>query len=97
MRLRPISEEQQRILVAAAEGRLSFEQSSYRYKIDREDPPDRKEREKLQKRGLLSRPSPSNPEILTERGREAIEFAPVSEEKSAEALSLPLSSDEEGR
>jgi len=89
MKLRPISEEQQRILLAAAEGRLSFETPSFRYKIEDEAPPDRKEREKLQKRGLLSRPGPSNPEILTAKGREALAYAPVEEDGLApEVLTL---------
>jgi len=42
----------------------------------------------LQKRGLLSRPGPSNPQILTERGREALAWAPVGREKAPEALTL---------
>jgi hypothetical protein len=51
----------------------------FRYEIEGDDPPDRRERERLQKRGLMSRPS-ENTEILTERGREALESAPVEDD-----------------
>ena len=79
--MKAISEEQLRILVAAADRRLSFFMPEYRYKIKGEDPPDRRERERLQKRGLLSRPS-SGGQILTERGRLALETAPVTADGS---------------
>jgi hypothetical protein len=74
--VKAVTHEQLRILVAAAEGRLRFVSASYRYKIDGEDPPDRRERERLQKRGLLSRRSPGRA-VLTERGREALATAPM--------------------
>ncbi len=74
--MKAITEEQLRILVAAAEGRLTFRTPSFRYEIAGEEPPNRRERERLQKRGLLSRPS-SNLPILTERGREALATAPI--------------------
>jgi hypothetical protein len=94
VQLRPISPEQLRILVAAAESRLTFEMSAYRYSIEGEASPDRKEREKLQKRGLLSRPSGNEP-VLTERGREALAHAPVvKSQPRSEQLSIAPSTQE---
>lgn len=72
--VKAITEEQRRILIAASEGRLSYSARRNRYGIDGERPPDRREREKLQKRGLLTRPSSGKP-IFTERGLRALEAA----------------------
>lgn len=74
--MKAISAEQLRILVAAAEGRLSLNARSFRYEIEGEDPPNRWERQKLQKRGLLGRPSRGG-RILTEQGKEALVSAPL--------------------
>jgi hypothetical protein len=84
----PLSEEQLRILVAGAEGRLCFSVIRGRYSIDGEDPPDRKEREKLQKRGLLSRPS-AGERVVTERGVEALLNASVAQAEP-EQVGLPI-------
>lgn len=77
---RSISSEQLRILLAAAEGRLSFDMDSFRYAIEGDDPPDRRERERLQKRGLISRPNERS-EILTAKGKDALAHAPISDDE----------------
>jgi len=73
-----LTSEQWRILVAAAEGRLRIDPDTARYKIDGEDPPDRRERERLQKRGLLTR-ARSNEPMFTQKGLDALRSAPVIE------------------
>ena len=88
MKLRSITREQKRILTAAAEGRLGFNLRG-RYFIDGEDPPDRRERERLQKRGLLTRPS-RNWNVLTERGIDAFLNAPVSDAPPSKPEQLAL-------
>lgn len=76
--MKPLTSEQLRILVAAAEGRLRIDPDTARYKIDGGDPPDRRERERLQKRGLLTRARRNEP-MFTQKGLDALANAPVSD------------------
>lgn len=89
--MKPLSSEQKRILVAAADGRLSFDNRTYRYRIEGGDPPNRREREKLQKRGLLTRPGNGNA-MFTEKGLVALTDAPVTDSPppDPEQIALPL-------
>lgn len=73
--MKRLSDEQFRILKAAADGRLKLNEH-FSYIIEGEARPDRREREKLQKRGLLSRPCPGEP-IFTEKGLDALKHYAV--------------------
>ena len=94
MKMKPLSNEQLRILSAAASGRLRMDDRTFRYTIDGEGPPNRREREKLQKRGLLTRWSPGE-RIVTDAGIAALESAPISDAPSPNPeqteLALPAS------
>ena len=66
-RVRRLTDEECRILIAAGERRL-FLNKAGRYEIDQEERPDRRTRENLKKRGLLS----FGYESITEKGAKAL-------------------------
>jgi hypothetical protein len=86
-----ISSEQLRILVAAAEGRLKMKLAG-RYEIEGEPPPARRDREKLQKRGLLTRPSAGGL-TFTEAGLNALRSARVIDDPPLVAQQLDLAAE----
>jgi hypothetical protein len=65
--IRRLTDEECRILIAAEEHRL-FLNKQGRYEIDQEERPDRRTRENLKKRGLLS----FGYERITEKGAKAL-------------------------
>lgn len=86
--MKAITPEQLRIMVAAAQSRLKIEPPNFRYEIEGEEPPDRRDRERLQKRGLLERVFKGRV-LLTEKGIDALKSAPVAEDApKAEQLNL---------
>jgi len=91
--LKAISGEQLRILVAAAQGSLVLT-NDLRYVIAGEERPDRRERERLMKRGMLERVW-CGPVSLTPKGIEALRAALLADPEAQTSLNLTPQPDQE--
>jgi hypothetical protein len=67
-----ISDEQARILRAVRDGRMR-RGDKYRWMIDGDTPPDRRERERLHSRLMIDRPLGTQPICLLARGQQALD------------------------